>query len=150
MNDTVSGRIFMLNSINTAVRNVTVKPSPAKPCRTTDPIPRNWEGSNEKGEVRHFMSDQHLRMQAWSDEGETMLVSAESSDKLDITALSVDCTEESSKRSRRHFTKYCAVRQQTNHWYKCNKRKDMHAVVRIKITRGTCLATTQHFQHFQH
>ena len=68
--------------------------APAKPYRISDPIPRNWEDSNEMREFRHFMSDLHFWMQAWSDEGETMLVSIGSSDKLDINTLSVDCTEE--------------------------------------------------------
>ena len=82
----------MLNSSNSALRNVTVKPAPAKPCRIRDLTPRNGRGSNVKGEFRYFMSDLHLWMQAWSDEGETMHVSVGSFDTLDTSTLPIDCT----------------------------------------------------------
>ena len=70
MNETVNGRMDMLNSINTALQNVSTKTTDFKPYRISDLIPRNWEGSNEKGEFRSFMSDLNLWMQAWSDQGE--------------------------------------------------------------------------------
>ena len=37
--------------------------------RVGDLIPRNWEGNNEEGEFRSFMSDLHLWLQAWSNQG---------------------------------------------------------------------------------
>ena len=40
------------------------------------------------------MSDLHLWMQTWSDEGETMLVSVESTDKFDNSTVAVDCSDE--------------------------------------------------------
>ena len=40
------------------------------------------------------MSDLHLWMQGRSDEGETMLVSVESTDKFDNSTLAVDCSDE--------------------------------------------------------
>ena len=40
------------------------------------------------------MSDLHLGMQAWLDEGETLLVSVESIDKFDNSTLAVDCSDE--------------------------------------------------------
>ena len=49
MNVTVNGRMDMLNSINTALQNVSTKTTDFKPYRISDLIPRNWEGSNEKG-----------------------------------------------------------------------------------------------------
>ena len=49
MNETVNGRMDMLNSINTALQNVSTKTTDFKPYRISDLIPRNWEGSNEKG-----------------------------------------------------------------------------------------------------
>ena len=49
MNETVSGRMDMLNSINTALQNVSAKPTDSKPYRISDFLPRNWEGSNDKG-----------------------------------------------------------------------------------------------------
>ena len=93
MNETVNGRMDMLNSINTALQNVSKKTTDSKPYRISDLIPRNWEGSNEKGEFRSFMSDLHLWMQAWSDQGERILARVESVDKVDRATLAVDCTE---------------------------------------------------------
>ena len=74
MNETVNGRMDMLNSISTAIQNVSMKTNDSKPYRISDLIPRNWEGNNEKGEFRSFMSDLHLWMQARSDQGEPMQI----------------------------------------------------------------------------
>ena len=93
LDETVNGRSHMLNGIVTALQRVTASPA-FKSQRTSDFIPRNWDGSNDKGELRHFMSDLHLWMQARSNEGETMLVSVESSDTYDDSTLSVDCSQE--------------------------------------------------------
>ena len=93
MNETVNGRMDMLNRINTALQNVSTKTTDFKPYRISDLIPRNWEGSNEKGEFRSFMSDLHLWMQAWSDQGERILARVENVDKVDRATLAVDCTE---------------------------------------------------------
>ena len=93
MSETVTGRMDMLNSINTARQNVSKKAADSKPYRISDLIPRNWEGSNEKGEFRSFMSDLHLWMQAWSDQGERILARVERVDKIDRATLAVDCTE---------------------------------------------------------
>ena len=40
--ETVSGRIDMLNSINNALQNASVKPALTMPYRISDLIPRNW------------------------------------------------------------------------------------------------------------
>ena len=89
-NEPISGRMDMLNSINAALLNVSAKPSDSKPYRISDLLPRNWKGSNEKGEFRRFMSDLHLWMQAWSNQGEKMLVSVESTDKFDSSTIAFD------------------------------------------------------------
>ena len=78
VNEAISGRIDMMNSISAALQRMTAKPAESKPYRISDFIPRNWEGGNEKGEFRSSMSDLHLRMQAWSDQGEQMLAMVES------------------------------------------------------------------------
>ena len=65
----------------------------SKPYRISDLIPRNWEGNNEKGEFRSFMSHLHLWMQAWSDKGERIATRVESVDKVDRATLAVDCTQ---------------------------------------------------------
>ena len=57
--ESISGRMHMLNSINTAFHNVSAKRTDSKPYRISDVLPRNWEGSNEKEEFRSFMSDLH-------------------------------------------------------------------------------------------
>ena len=93
MNETINGRMDMLNSISTAIQNVSTKTSDSKPYRISDLIPRNWEGNNEKGEFRSFMSDLHLWLQAWSDQGERILTRVESVEKIDRATLAVDCTQ---------------------------------------------------------
>ena len=77
VNEAIKGRMDMSNSIITALQNVSARPAESKPYRISDLIPRNWEGSNEKGELRSFMSDLHMWMQAWSDQGEQMLARVE-------------------------------------------------------------------------
>ena len=93
MNEKVNGRMDMLNSINAAFQNVSMKANDSKPYRISDLIPRNWEGNNEKGEFRSFKSDLHLWMQAWSDHGERILTRVESVEKVDRATLAVDCTQ---------------------------------------------------------
>ena len=73
VNEAIRGRKDMLNS--TALQNVSARPAESKPYRISDLVPRNWEGGNDKGEFRSFMSDLHLWMQAWSNQGEKMLAS---------------------------------------------------------------------------
>ena len=82
----------LLDGIATTMQRVTADPAP-KQYRISDLIPRNWEGSNDKGEIRQFMSDLHLWMQAWSGEGGTMRVSVESTEKLGSSKLAVDCSD---------------------------------------------------------
>ena len=94
MNERINGRMDILSSISAAIKDVSAKTSDSKPYRISDLIPRNWEGSNEKGEFRSFMSDLHLWMQAWSDQGERILSRVESVEKVDRDALAVDCTQE--------------------------------------------------------
>ena len=48
MNEKINGRMDMLNSISTAIQNMSVKPNDFKPYKISDLIPRNWEGNNEK------------------------------------------------------------------------------------------------------
>ena len=69
------------------------KSADSKPYQISDLIPRNWEGSNEKGEFRSFVSDLHLWMQAWSDQGEQMLAMVESVERFD-NVIAFDCPNE--------------------------------------------------------
>ena len=85
VNEAISGRMDMLNSINTALQNVSARPAEAKPYRISDVIPRNWEGSNEEGKFRNFTSDLHL----WQ-----MLARVESIDKFDNNVIAFDCPGE--------------------------------------------------------
>ena len=43
MNEAISGRMDMLNSINTAPQNVSARPAESKPYRISGPHSRNWE-----------------------------------------------------------------------------------------------------------
>ena len=75
VNEAISGRMDILNSINTALHNVSARPA-------------------EKREFRSFMSDLHLWMQAWSDQGEQMLARVETIDKFDNNVIAFDCPDE--------------------------------------------------------
>ena len=101
----------MLNSINIALQNVSTKTTDFKPYRISDLIPRNLEGGNEQGEFRSFMSDLHLWMQAWSDQGEKMLAMVESIDRFDNNVIAFDpliaqikSSDQLSQRCTRSFT----------------------------------------------
>ena len=48
-----------------------------------DLIPKSWDGSHDNGQFRNFMAEPHLWVQAWSDQGERMLVRVEGVDKVD-------------------------------------------------------------------
>ena len=85
VNESISGRMDMLNSINTA---------PQKQYRISDFLPRNWERRQRKGEIRSLMSDLHLWMQTWSNQGEKMLVSVQSTDRFDSSTLAVHCPDD--------------------------------------------------------
>ena len=45
VNESTRGRMDMLNSINTALQNVSAKPNDSKPYRISDLFQRNWDGS---------------------------------------------------------------------------------------------------------
>ena len=94
MNEAISGRMDMMNTISTALQKVSAKPAESEPYRISDFIPRNWKGSNETGEFRSFMSDLHLWMQASSDHGEQMLARVESVDRFDNNVIAFDCPDE--------------------------------------------------------
>ena len=94
MNEAINSRMDMMNNISAALQRLTANPAESKPYRISDLIPRNWEGGNEKGEFRSFMSDLHLWMQAWSDQGERMLAMVESVDRFDNNVIAVDCSAE--------------------------------------------------------
>ena len=53
-NAAISGRMDTMNSINTALQNVSTRPAETKPYRINDLFPRNWEGNNEKGRVQEL------------------------------------------------------------------------------------------------
>ena len=94
VNEAISGRMDISNGINTALQNISARPAESKQYRISDLIPRNWEGSSEKGEFSSFTSDLHLWIQAWSDQGEQMLARVESIDKFDNKVLALDCPHE--------------------------------------------------------
>ena len=48
VDDSISGRMDMLNSINTALQNVSARPAENKPYRISDLIPRNWKATMKR------------------------------------------------------------------------------------------------------
>ena len=94
VNEAISGRMDMMNSIDAALQRVTAKSAESKPYRISDLVPRNWEGGNGKVEFRSFMSDLHLWMQAWSDQGEQMFAMVGSIDRFDNNVIAFDCSDE--------------------------------------------------------
>ena len=70
VNEAISGRVDMFQQLKHSTPGCVSKTKiDSKPYRVSDLLPINWEGSNEKGEFRSFMSDLHLWMQAWSNQG---------------------------------------------------------------------------------
>ena len=92
VNETVSGRIKQVEQHQ--LPKVSANPIESKPYRISNLIPRSWEGSNDQGKFRNFMSDLHLWMQPRSGGGETMIISVENTDKVDNSTLAVDCSDE--------------------------------------------------------
>ena len=89
-----NGRLDAISSISSAMQRLSAGPAgTAKPYKISDLIPKSWDGSHEKGQSRNFMAELHLWMQAWSDQGERILVGVESVDKVERSTLAVDCTE---------------------------------------------------------
>ena len=91
LNETVNGRLDMLTSITRASQRVTANPA-SKPNKRP-----HSKKLGRKEKLEHVMSDVHLWMQAWSNEGERMFVSVESSDLTSSTTAHVryiDCSQE--------------------------------------------------------
>ena len=85
-----------------------------KPYRISDLIPKSWDGSHEKGQFRNFMAALHLWMQAWSDQGERILVRVESVDKVDRSTPAVACTEANFQNSQHRSVP--SLTQDDNTW----------------------------------
>ena len=67
-----------------AMQRISAGPAEAaKPYRISDLIRKSWDGSHDKGQFRNFLAELHLWMQAWSDQGERIVVRVESVDKVD-------------------------------------------------------------------
>ena len=112
LNEAISDRVDLMNSISTALQTVSAKPAESKPYRISDLIPRHWEGSNEKGEVQKLMSDLHLWMQAWLDQGEQMLARVGSIDKFDNNVIAFRLPTKNSDQLRQSL--YQVLRRKTS------------------------------------
>ena len=142
VNEAISGRMDMMNSISAALQRMTAKPAESKPYRISDLIPRNWEGGNEKGEFRSFMSDLHLWMQAWSDQGEQMLAMVESIDRFDNNVMAFDCSDE-------EFRSIESALYQVLH--RTTVRRDSKHGTQLceDMIRGTCQTRAQRTHRFR-
>ena len=69
--------------------NIANRPNAARPSE----IPEIRAGHVLEGEFKKYMADLFLRMQAWPDQGDHLLVRVECVDKIDNASLSVDCSE---------------------------------------------------------
>ena len=95
MHATINGKTDAINSISSALQRISAGlAETAKPYKISDLIPKSWDGNNERGQFRNFMAELHLRMQAWSNQGERILTRVESGDKVDSSTLAVGCTAE--------------------------------------------------------
>ena len=65
----------------------------AKLYRISDLIPKSWDGSPDKGQLRNFIAELHWWMQARSDQSERILVRFESVGKVERSTLAADCVE---------------------------------------------------------
>ena len=78
MHTAINGRLDAISSISSVMQRLSAGPAEtAKPCRISDLIPKSWDGSHDKGQFRNFTAELHLWMQAWSDQGERILVRVE-------------------------------------------------------------------------
>ena len=90
MHTAINGRLIAISSISSAMQRLSAGPAGAcKPHRISDLIPKSWDGSHDKGQFRDFMAELHLWMQAWSDQGERILVRVESVDKVERSTVRV-------------------------------------------------------------
>ena len=70
----INGGLGAISSISSAMQRLAAGPAEAtKPYRVSDLIPNSWD----KGQFRNFMAELHSWMQAWSDQGERILVRVE-------------------------------------------------------------------------
>ena len=84
MHTAINGRLDAISSISSTMQRISAGPAEtAKPYRISDLIPKSWDGSHDKGQFRNFMAEPHLWMQAWSDQGERILVRVEGVDKVE-------------------------------------------------------------------
>ena len=94
MQTAINGRMDAISSIYSAIQTLSAGPAEtSKPYKISDLIPKSWDGSHDKGQFSNFMAELHLWMQAWSDQGERILVRVESVDKVERSALAADGTE---------------------------------------------------------
>ena len=90
----INGRLDAISSISSAMQRLSAGPAgTAKPFRISDLILKSLDGSHDKGQLRNFMAELHLWMQAWSDQGERILVRAEGVDTVERSTLAVGCAE---------------------------------------------------------
>ena len=79
MHTAINGKPDAIRSISSAMQRLSAGPAEtAKPYRIRDLIPKSRDGNHNQGQFRNFMAELHLWLQAWSDQGEAILVRVES------------------------------------------------------------------------
>ena len=129
MQTATNGRLDAISSISSAMQRLSAGlAETAKPYTVSDLIPKSWDGSPDKGQFRNFMAELHLWMEAWSDQGERILVRVERVDKVERSTLAVGCTEAHIRTFETALYHVYTGRQRTNHrgWFnKYRVREDL-------------------------
>ena len=87
-----NGRLDATSSISSTMQRLSAGPAET-PYRISDLIPKSSGGNHDKGQFRNFMAEVHLWTEAWSDQGERILVRVEGVDKVGRSTLALNCTE---------------------------------------------------------
>ena len=61
----INGRLDAISSISSAMQKLSAGPAKtATPYRISDLIPKSWDDSHDKGQLRNFMAELNLWMHA--------------------------------------------------------------------------------------
>ena len=64
MHTAINGRLDSFSSISSAMQRLSAGAAEtSKPYRISGLIPKSWDGSHDKGQLRNFMAELHLWMQ---------------------------------------------------------------------------------------
>ena len=115
MNERINGRMDMLNSISTAIQDVSMKTNDSQPYRISDLIPRNG-----KAIMRRRIPKLHVRL-TLMDASMVRPGGANLDQGLRVLRRSIEThwpwtvRKQNLEHSKPHYIRYCTGRQQMNH-----------------------------------